>query len=142
MDGAALTEAVIVLAFFLVVFGCQSFVHLLHAEKLRTSRRVREQAWTEAMRACPGGATASATIDSSVSPETQRLFESIVGIELLEQAIGSTRHQRTALVTAGRSLFGLRAELESSSLVTCNERLVDLDPHSAAELAWHALTGW
>lgn len=140
--GAVLTEAVVVLVFFVVVFGCASFVHRLHAEKLRASRRVREQAWTEAMAACPHGASGSESVGSSVRPDTERLFGPIKGIELLETPVSLTRQQQSTHVTPGRSLAMAATDVRSVALLTCNEPLVDLDPQSAAELAWHGLTGW
>lgn len=140
--GAILTEAVIVLVFFVTVFGCASFVHRLHAEKLRASRTVREQVWTEVMAACPGGSEASDGVPSSVRPETERLFGPVAGIERLESPVTLARRQQSTHVTPGPSLHLPGVDLRSASTLTCNERVVDLDPQSAAELAWHGLTGW
>ena len=139
--GAVLSEAVIVIIFLMLVFGCASDVHRLHAEKLRASRRVREAAWTQVMAACPADGGGEAVV-TNLRPDTERLFGSIAGIELLQAPVSHTRQERAAQLTPGRSVGLPATQVRSVSLLTCNERPLDIDPRSSGELAWHSLTGW
>lgn len=141
--GAVLTEAVIVLVFFVIVFGCGSFVHRLYASKLRTAREARERVWARSMGACAeGGGIGGAGVGSSLLPETERLFGSAAGMDLLESPVVSARQESVARVTAGANLGLAPADVRSGALVTCNERVLDTDPNAAAEIAWRGLTGW
>ncbi|MDB4933797.1 MAG: hypothetical protein JWP87_769 [Labilithrix sp.] len=130
------------IAFFITIFGSLSFVHRLYAEKQRASRRVREQAWTEAMAGCPGSGNGGEGVASSLRPDTRRLFAPITGMDRLDAPVSFSRKESGAEVVPGKSLGIAPARVQSAALFTCNERLVDLDPRPAGELAWRDLTGW
>lgn len=141
MRGAVLTETVIVIVFFIVVFGCLSFVHRLYHGKLGASRRAREEAWTQAMTAC-AGASGGGTITTPVRRDTEALFGRATGLEILASPVSFVRRDQTSRITPSRSTGLQAAEVRSRQTVTCNERVIDIDPHIAAEIAWHGLTGW
>lgn len=140
--GAALTEAVIVIVFFLMVFGCGSFVHRLYAAKMNTVRNARERAWVQAMQACPSGGVRGESIDSSLHTEARRLFGPLTGMDALDSPVISSRDERSMRIEASGGVGLDSANVESRSLVTCNERVLDLDRDAPALLAWHGLTGW
>ncbi|GAC1367396.1 MAG: hypothetical protein NVSMB47_18470 [Polyangiales bacterium] len=147
--GAALTEAVVAIPFFLIMFAGIMFVGTMYETKLRVMRLAKESAWDYAMCNCgeagdepsskcrtPEGTSASSGGSESGSPsgyDPSAISKVGSGPSggVASKSFGSSQASMEASITADGFLGGYTKKMSSRTKVMCNEA-----PHDGS------LTGW
>ena len=158
--GAAMTEAVVAIPFFLIIFAGIMFVGKMYETKMRVMRLSKESAWNYAMCNCgnagdPGtskcnkgdGPGAGSGGESGGSPDG--FDPSSIdkagkgpGADIATKKFGSSVASMSLPVTADGFLGGYTKNMTSHTQVMCNEA-----PHNASIKGWgsaafDALTKW
>lgn len=137
--GAALTEAVVAIPFFLLIFAGIMFVGKMYMTKLAVMRMAKESAWNFAMCNCnevgdspssrcvpPDGPPAGSGGSDSGSaagydPSAISTVGSGTGSEIASKSFGSSQASMEQGVTADGFLGGYTKNMSSRTKVMCNE---------------------
>jgi len=159
--GAALTEAVVAIPFFLIIFAGILFVGNLYQTKMSVMRMAKESAWDYAMCNCgengdspstrcqsPEGTAAgsggsdSAAAPSGYEPSTITGVGSGPSSDLASKSFGSSQASMSQSITADGFLGGYSKTMSSQTKVMCNEAPHDGDLKGWGSAAFDSLTKW
>lgn len=121
--GAAMTEAVVAIPFFILMFAGTVFIGDFYKEKLRTLREAREKAWVHASANCESDAanTEGAGI-SMVPPEDENPGQGAPGSDVITKGYDEAHAKVEGHATSSNILGGVTKQVKSESYVTCNEK--------------------
>lgn len=143
--GAALVEAVVAMPFFIVILGGTIFAGNLYQTKLRTMRRARQSAWTEAISNCGRGGdpmTTHLSRDEGLPAPSVRGGEAYSAVDAkgaetvtrvaphadtLEMKLDVAEAKLSAIAAADRVIGRFSSRMSSHTEVTCNEAPHDGD---------------
>jgi hypothetical protein len=126
--GAAMTEAVVAIPFFILAFAGIVFIGDFYKEKLRTLRESRSRAWTHASNGCSDNAAETdPNAPTTVPPGQNNPGQGAPGSSVLTQGYDESHATVTGSATASNILGGTTKNVKSESFVTCNEQPHDGD---------------
>ena len=158
--GAALTEAVVVIPFFLIIFAGILFVGKMYETKLRVMRFAKESAWNYAMCNCgevgdepsskcqtPEGTSSSSggaegASPSGYDPSAISKVGSGPSGGVANKSVGSSQASMEASVTADGMIGGYTKTMSSRTRVMCNEAPHDGNLSGWGSAAFDSLTKW
>jgi hypothetical protein len=127
--GAAMTEAVVAIPFFIMMFAATLFIGETYRQKLRTHRTAREKAWVHASANCQSDqADTNPSDGSNVPPENNNPGQGAPGSDVLSKGYDEAHATVEGEAVASNILGGQTVTLKSESWVTCNEAPRDGDP--------------
>ena len=158
--GAALTEAVVAIPFFLVMFSGILYVGKLYETKLSTMRLTKEAAWNYAMCNCGdsgdsmstrcqpsdgpsagSGGTESGSPDG-YDPSGVSKVGAGPGGEIASKSFGSSQASMEQSITADGFLGNYTKKMSSRTKVMCNEAPHNGDLKGWGSAAFDSLTRW
>jgi hypothetical protein len=124
-----MTEAVVAIPFFIIMFAATVFIGDFYKQKLRTLREARQKAWVHASANCSSNEAETNTSDmSNVPPEGENPGQGAPGSDVLSKGYDEAHAKVEGEATASNILGGITKTVKSESYVTCNEEPRDGDP--------------
>jgi hypothetical protein len=142
--GAAMTEAVVAIPFFIILFASLVFIGKLYGEKERTIRQARELAWAQAMNcgaSQSGDPLSEIAVDGKAKSETDK-YKGVTGELALSTEHGMASATVTGTASASGVLGGFTRKLSTTTRLTCNEQPLDGDLKGVLKFGWKLLTNW
>lgn len=159
--GAAMTEAVVAIPFFLLLTSSILFVGKMYETKLRVMRATRQSAWSYAMCNCgeagdspttsckPGDPGAAATpggpmggAPAGYDPSSLGKGGKGPGASVATKDYGTSKASGSAKVVSDVFLTGFSKEMKSETHVMCNEAPHNGDLKGWLTSAFDAFTSW
>jgi len=148
-----MVEAVVAIPFFIIIFASMLYVGKLYAQKQRTLREAKQQAWTYALNNCEGSA-GNATKQSGGNP-MQNLnsqgagmpskgsgYVSSSGGSSLTKDWGTATATVKATVVADKLAGGMTNKLSTTTRMQCNEKPAKDSILGVLKAGWHNFTQW
>ncbi len=159
--GAAMTEAVVAIPFFLILTSSILFVGKMYETKLRVMRATRQSAWSYAMCNCgsggdgattsckPGDPGAAATPGAPMGGAPPGYDPSALdkagkgpGGDTAKKDYGTSKANMSQKVVSDVFLTGFSKEMKSETHVMCNEAPRNGDLKGWLSSAFSAFTSW
>ncbi len=138
----------VAIPFFVVIFASLVYIVALYAQKERTMREARQNAWTYALRGCSGseattqGFGGSAVTDLGIGGDPNQFNGDPQGGGLFSQQYGQAVSTSKGKAKAGLLIGGYTKDVATTTRVQCNEVPHDGDPLGMLTYAWGSLTSW
>ncbi len=147
-----MVEAVVAIPFFIIIFASILYVGKLYAQKQRTLREAKQQAWTYALNNCEGGGGASKQPDgnpvSGLNSQGAGLgkgagsYVPASGGESLTTDWGTATATVKGTVVADNLIGGYTNKLSTTTRMQCNEKPADDSILGVLKAGWHNFTKW
>lgn len=128
--GAAMTETVIMLPFFILVFGCIVYAYNVHEAWLDTANRTRQHAWRHASDSCEGSvpdgtrsSTSTVETGTAMGAISTTLTLGLMPDPEMEEVSMSRSDEVGKPKVLGEGSYGVGHGLT----VMCNEETTDVD---------------
>lgn len=143
--GAAITEALVAIPFFILIFAMTMFVGKFYGEKMRTLRASKECAWSHAMAGCNGGCPADTgvTAGDSLAPADAQdpATQGAPGAEVMSKDWYQSKFTVKSQATASGVIGGFTKPVESTTIVMCNEQPEDGTLWGVVKYVWNNASG-
>ena len=143
--GAAMTEALVAIPFFILIFATTMFVGKFYGEKMKTLRASKECAWSHAMAGCNGGCPADTGVvgGESLQPEGTQdpNTQGAPGGETMSKDWYQSKFTVKSSAQASGIIGGFEKKVETTTTVMCNEEPQDGNLWGVAKYIWNNASG-
>jgi len=144
-----MVEAVVAIPFFIIIFVSMLYVGKLYAQKQRTLREAKRQAWTYALNNCEGsagnatkqGGGAPSPGGAQIPPSGGKYAKNSGGGSLTKDSSTASATVK-ATVVADKLIGGFANKLSTTTRMTCNEKPAPDSISGVLKAGWHDFTSW